>query len=93
MLHLPFFSQFAVARLNYKGCLLTANKRIQKQRDFQGPGKMRQKLRSPQNRFILQAERPESKSLAFISPRSFSIPQRSHHREKEKTVAVLKYIG
>lgn len=33
-----FFSSFAVVKLNYKGYLLTANKRIQKQRDFQGPG-------------------------------------------------------
>lgn len=88
-----FLSSSAVVKLKCKGCLLTSNKRTQKQRDFQGPGEMRQKLRSPRNRFILPAERPESWSLVFISPRSFSIPWRSPHREKEKIVAVLEYIG
>lgn len=88
-----FFSSSAVVKLKYKGRLLPANKRTQKQRDFQGPREMRQELRSPRNRFILLAERPESGSLVFISPRSFSIPWRSPHREKEKIVAVLEYIG
>lgn len=74
----------AVVKLQYKGCLLAVNKRTQKQRDFQGPGELRQKLRSPRKRFILPAERPESGSLVFISPHSFSIPRRSPHRESER---------
>lgn len=88
-----FLSSSAVVKLKYKDCLLASNKRAQKQRDFQCPGEMRQKLRSPRNRFILPAERPESGSLVFISPRSFSIPWSSPHRGKEKIVAVLEYIG
>lgn len=74
----------AVVKLKYKGCLLAVNKRTQKQRDFQGPGELRQKPRSPRKRFILPAERPESGSLVFISPHSFSIPRRSPHTARER---------